>query len=183
MASYAKSAARREEILAAALAVFAAQGYGGTSLREVARRVGLSLTGVIHHFGTREALLAAILRARDEHDLPRVRAAGDAIDGLLWVLGHNRTVPGLISLYTTLAGDPGAPARAFFAEHYTEIATIADAVRARQAQGRARPGLDPEHTARILVAAADGLQMQWLAGREVDMAAELAALWHALAAR
>src|SRR4249920_1985097 len=65
---YAKTAARRQDILDTALEVFAQQGFRGGSLREIADRVGLSQAGVLHHFDSKEALLAAVLEQRDAHN-------------------------------------------------------------------------------------------------------------------
>src|SRR3954449_3709684 len=65
---YAKTAARQQEILDTALEVFAQQGFRGASLREIAERVGLSQAGVLHHFDSKEALLAAVLEQRDSQN-------------------------------------------------------------------------------------------------------------------
>ena len=45
---YAKSAQRRRQIIEAAFDVFAARGYQGGSLQEVADRVGLGHTSILH---------------------------------------------------------------------------------------------------------------------------------------
>lgn len=49
---YAKGLAKREEILEVALAHFAERGYDRASVREVARPVGLTQAGLLHHFRT-----------------------------------------------------------------------------------------------------------------------------------
>lgn len=77
--NYPKGLARRDELLTTALRLFADSGYSCASLREVARQVGLSLTGIIHHFGTRENLLTAILQERDDADVPALRAAAPPV--------------------------------------------------------------------------------------------------------
>ena len=58
---YAKTEARRAEILRTALDSFAERGFQGSSLREIAEAVGLSPAGILHHFSTKEALLAAVV--------------------------------------------------------------------------------------------------------------------------
>jgi AcrR family transcriptional regulator len=65
-------AERREAILDAALVVIARSGFAGTTLRDVAAEAGVAHGLLRHHFGTREALLAAAF----DH------AAGAEIDGL-----------------------------------------------------------------------------------------------------
>ncbi|RWZ68020.1 TetR/AcrR family transcriptional regulator [Labedella populi] len=184
--AYAKGIARREEILRVALDVFAREGYRGTSLREVAKRVGVSLPGLMHYFESKEHLLTAVLQKRDEVDtLGAGAAVTDLIDGFVVVMRHNSDVPGLVQLYLTLAAaaeDPTHPAHEHFRSRFVLLRTqIADAVRERQAQGRARADLDPDHIARMLIAVADGIQIQWTIDRSVDMADDLERLWDALA--
>jgi AcrR family transcriptional regulator len=52
---------RRRELLAALIDEFAGAGIGGRSLREVAHAVGTSHRMLLHHFGTRDELLLAIV--------------------------------------------------------------------------------------------------------------------------
>ena len=51
---------RREEILDAALEVFAEQGYHGASTEEIARRAGISQPYVFRLFGTKKDLYIAV---------------------------------------------------------------------------------------------------------------------------
>lgn len=184
--SYAKGVARREEILRVALAVFAREGYRGTSLREVAREVGVSLPGLMHYFASKEHLFAAILRVRDAVDSEEFAATGsqDAIEGLVAVMRHNSDVPGLVELYLTMAaaaGDPAHPAREFFVEHVAGVRrSLVEVVRERQAEGVVREELDAEHVARIMIAIADGLQVQWSLDPSIDMGGDLERAWHLL---
>ena len=53
--------ARVGEILAAAHAVFVAEGYGGFSMRSVAARVGVSLSTIQHYYPSKELLVEAML--------------------------------------------------------------------------------------------------------------------------
>ena len=62
---YAKSAARRQEIVAAALEVFSEAGFHKGSIRDVAERAGLSQAGVLHHYPSKHLLLQAVLDWRD----------------------------------------------------------------------------------------------------------------------
>jgi TetR/AcrR family transcriptional regulator, regulator of cefoperazone and chloramphenicol sensitivity len=50
----------REQIVARATRLFGARGIGATSLREVARDAGVSPALVVHHFGGKEGLVAAV---------------------------------------------------------------------------------------------------------------------------
>jgi AcrR family transcriptional regulator len=53
--------ARRTELLDALVEAFANGGIGGRSLREVAEAVGTSHRMLLHHFGSRDELLLAIV--------------------------------------------------------------------------------------------------------------------------
>ncbi len=52
----------RERILAAALELFAQHGFGGASMRELARRVGIRESSLYNHFPGKAAILEAIMR-------------------------------------------------------------------------------------------------------------------------
>ncbi|QKW16023.1 TetR/AcrR family transcriptional regulator [Verrucosispora sp. NA02020] len=50
-----------DEILAAATRRFAATGYRGTSLQDIAREVGCSKAAVLYHFANKEAILTELM--------------------------------------------------------------------------------------------------------------------------
>jgi TetR/AcrR family transcriptional repressor of uid operon len=68
-------ARRREEILAAAKACFARQGFHATSMRDVYRECGLSPGAVYNHFASKEE----IVRALGEERLREAQAQRDAL--------------------------------------------------------------------------------------------------------
>ena len=51
----------RERILGEALSLFAQSGYGGASMRELARRVGIRESSLYNHFAGKAAILEAIV--------------------------------------------------------------------------------------------------------------------------
>lgn len=65
---YASSAARREEIVRAALAGFAEHGYERASLRDIAARANVTHAALLRHFASKDELLLAALRQRDADD-------------------------------------------------------------------------------------------------------------------
>ena len=71
---YAKGRERRDAILAAANEVFATRGFRGASLATIAKRVGMSEPGLLHHFASKEELLLELLKLRDQHDDERIAA-------------------------------------------------------------------------------------------------------------
>jgi len=187
--SYAKTEARRREILTAAFEVFSTSGYRAGSLKDVADKVGLSQAGLLHHFPSKEALLEALLTLRDEDSVERLGTADakgiDLLRGLVELTRYNTTIPGLVSLYCVLsaeATDPEHPAHEYFLRRYTWVRDIiGEAFTEVGAQGQLRPGVVPVAATRQLVALMDGLQVQWLLDNEsVDMPAEVVSFLEAV---
>jgi AcrR family transcriptional regulator len=56
-----KGYARANDILQAAREIFAAEGYGGLSMRRVAGQVGVSLSNVQHYYKSKDMLVEALL--------------------------------------------------------------------------------------------------------------------------
>lgn len=173
---------RRAEIVQAALEVIAERGYRGTTLGAVAERVGLSQQGLLHYFPGKEALLVAVLQARDEWDTgraaPRDEGAGPDIwplDQLGALVEYNAMRPGVVRTFSALLGESVTedhPAREYFRERYTWARTGAADTLRREFGERLPGGLTPEAAAPLLLAVMDGLQFQWLLDPEAaDMPA------------
>ncbi|MET7739155.1 TetR family transcriptional regulator [Streptomyces sp. NPDC005385] len=173
MATRTRSEERRAEIVRAALEVIAERGYRGASLAAVAERVGLTQQGLLHHFPTKEALLVAVLKERDQWDA--VPDSAWRADLLVSLVEYNAMRPGIIQTFSALLGESvteGHPAREFFTRRYTAVrANMASVLRTEYGE-RLPSGLTPERAAPLLVAVMDGLQYQWLLDPEsVDMPA------------
>ncbi|WP_254408317.1 TetR/AcrR family transcriptional regulator [Streptomyces sp. AC495_CC817] len=183
--AYAKGVAKREQILQVALEVVAELGCRSASNREIASRVGLTQAGLMHYFGSREELYLAVLKARDDRDLAEHWADSPNFAGFLRVIEHNTRVPGLVQLYVEFSAEASIgrhPAHEYFAERYARVRELAvQSVRAAQEAGEFGPRVDAGAVADLVVAAADGLQQQWLLDRSLDMTARLRALWDGVA--
>lgn len=185
---YRKSAARQRDILDAALAVFGRAGYRAGSIREIAEAVGMSQAGLLHHFESKDALLTAVLRHRDDLSKPHYPQEG-SIQTLLAtvdVARFNMTHRGVVELYCVLSAEataPDHPAHRYFAERYAWLRSVMlDAFGQMASTGQLRPGVDPIVAARSTLAVMDGLQVQWLLDSgSVDMAADLEAWFRVLA--
>lgn len=66
--------ATKELILEAARESLREQGYSGTSMRAVAERAGVQLSLVHYHFGSKQAVLVAVLERENEKLLERQQA-------------------------------------------------------------------------------------------------------------
>src|SRR5690349_23462350 len=62
---YAKGDARRELIVEVATEIFGTQGFRAATMLQIAAACGISRTGLLHHFPTKESLLEAVLAHRD----------------------------------------------------------------------------------------------------------------------
>lgn len=181
--SYAKGVAKREEILQTALEVFSRQGYRKASLREISEAVGLTQAGLLHYFDSKEELFAEVLRKRDEADLGSFQET-DAVESFVEVIRHNSEVPGLVHLYATLSAEgteAAHPAHDYFVDRYQlSIGIMLERIRAGQADGSIAADLDAESVARMMIAIADGMQVQWLLDDEVDMGGIVESFWSLL---
>ncbi|WP_062312326.1 TetR/AcrR family transcriptional regulator [Demequina rhizosphaerae] len=173
--AYKKSAKRREEILDAAFDVFSRQGYTAASVNEIARTVGMTQPGLLHHFGSKLALLEAVLERRDQLALDILSGRHDVefLRGLLEIARRNKAVPGLLRLYSILAAEssaPDHPAHEYISRRFGfVVAGTARAFEEIRDRGLLRDGIDPRTAALETTAMAEGLQLLWLQDVDVDM--------------
>jgi len=66
---------QRDELLEVAIELFAANGYAGTSIRDIAKLTGRSVSNVYHYFQDKESLWLAILEYSVKGMPDRLRAA------------------------------------------------------------------------------------------------------------
>ena len=179
---YGKTAARRQEIVDAAVEVFGTVGYNKGSLREVAERVGISQAGLLHHFPSKEHVLEAVLTWRDEDARALMGdpfpTGVDLLRGLVELARINAGRPQLIELHVIVSGEGTSaehPLHQYFVRRYEYVFELfKGAFDEAAARGELRPGVDSAVSSRAVIALLDGLQLQWLLHRDqVDMAAEL----------
>lgn len=181
--AYAKGVARRQEILDRAIEVFAARGADRTSLRAIAKEVGVTHAALTHYFGSLEELLVAVYLASGDEDDEHQPIPDDMtpVELMIESARTNREVPGLVQLYSSLiatALEEGHPAAREFAT--TRFARLRDElserVRLQQESGLIRDDVPPDAVAALVIAASDGLQTQWLLDDSAPQHDALAAL-------
>lgn len=177
---YAKGAERREQIVQTATDVFATEGFEGTALKRVAELVGVKEATLFHYFSGKQELLTAVLAERDRRGKELGGATGFGLEALVPVAERNRLEPGLTTLYavaSATANDPGHASHGYFQDRYARLVDeLAQDVGRRQEAGAIRTDVGAEYLARLIIAAFDGLQLQWLYDKSVDMAAGLSEL-------
>ncbi|WP_410644215.1 TetR/AcrR family transcriptional regulator [Amycolatopsis sp. lyj-346] len=179
---YLKGRIRREDIITAAAAAYGELGYHGSSLREIAKRVGISHAGLLYYFPTKEALLAAVLERRDAEDSEReqltVPPGLAVLRHFVALAEHNVRHPGIVDLYSRLAAEavaPDHPAHEYFVRHYRAARDgVHESFETLAARGELRDGVEPALAALTFIALMDGLQVQWLTvPGEVDLVGSL----------
>jgi AcrR family transcriptional regulator len=171
---YAKGAERREQIIQTATDVFATEGFEGTALKHVAELVGVKEATLFHYFKGKQELLTAVLAERDRRSIAVTGQEEVGLNLMPPIAERNVREPGLTTLYavaSATANDPGHDSHGYFKERYEAVVRdIAIDIERRQASGDVRTDVDAGMLARLTVAAFDGLQLQWLYDKNVDMA-------------
>lgn len=176
---------RREQLLAAATSLIAERGYWALSMQDVADSCDLSLTGLLHHFPSKDALLVAVLARHDELEVraldeelgvtqpPGLPLESPLVDwnGVdLWTacqatVERNARQPELVRLYAVLEAEslaPDHPAHGYFMERQEHALALF--------RHLAGAGEGAEALARKVLALMDGLQLQWLRDPSLDFA-------------
>ena len=181
--SYPKGVRRRQQILDSVIALLAQRGVDRASLRTVGEAIGVSHTALRHYFSSRDELLVEAYRTHE------ARAAGDgpaadssAMSVIIEAAERNRSIPGLVELYATLSIDAlqerHAVTREFIRGRFGSLRELLAArIEAGQQAGRIAADIDPADAAALVIAASDGLQVQWLLDSDaVDVGRSLSIL-------
>jgi len=175
---YAKSAQVRQTILEACMTAFEDLGFHAVTMAEIARRAGISHTGMLHYFTNKEEMLMAVLRLRDVRGEEYLLMHGqrdehaDPVDVLREMIQILTQSPSdarggsLLDLDTALSGEAAAPThpahdyfqaryrnnRRFFERQFEELA----------AAGRLDTSLTPGQLAALTLSTIEGARRQWL---------------------
>ncbi|WP_202107214.1 TetR family transcriptional regulator [Agromyces seonyuensis] len=164
----ARTAERREAILKAAMDVFGANGYHKGALAEVAEQAGMTHAGVLHHFGSKEGLLVAMLKYRDGNEVAgvpaRAQTEGPAfLQHLVDTVEENTHRRGVVQAFAVLSGESvtdGHPAHDYFQDRTSVLRAKIAGVLGEVSGNRDERSL--ADAASALIAIMDGLQVQWL---------------------
>ena len=63
----------REKLLNVALELFAARGFSGTSIRDIAKAMDMSISNIYHYFGSKEGILLYLFKSSSEHLLHKLQ--------------------------------------------------------------------------------------------------------------
>lgn len=171
---------RAEEILEEARRLFSVRGYRGTTIAEVARGVGITDAGVLHHYPTKKALLTAVLERSTEHQAEMLQNLLDkrGVDALRafgeWgaVMEDEPYHMGLEVTLSAEALDGESQLRTFFTTRYRVLRrrlmrTFAEGIDA----GDIRADVDVDFEVSAMVAYLDGMRIQWFFGTNTALGA------------
>ena len=173
---------KQRQILAAAVRVFAAQGYESSRVGDIAREAGVAYGLVYHYFGSKDAMLEAVFREAWGRLLAAVAVAEetgeDATEQLSLVvkivLRSWRDDPDLVRLLVReVTRNP------HIQDELDEIgqafASLERIVRRGQGDGTFRPAVDPQIAAWMLYGALEEVLTGWVLGQLPDDAEAVAA--------
>ncbi|MFE3290396.1 TetR/AcrR family transcriptional regulator [Rhodococcus sp. NPDC059234] len=173
--------ARRADIVSSAISLFAAHGYRGTSLAAVARESGITKSGLLHHFPSKEVLLTAVLADLDRQTLdsveidrdyegPALLRALDIVDEIVARNQQNRELTRLAHVGIFNSEDTPELAREWAQRRIEGFrANLAGLIEEGIRVGEVRADVDPAAMASVIIGAISGLEEQWLQDESFDM--------------
>jgi AcrR family transcriptional regulator len=164
--SYPKGVRRRQQILRSAIELFARRGVDSASLRTVGEAIGVSHAALRHYFSSRDELLVEVYRT---HEALAISGEPDEspVGAIIEAAERNRSIPGLVELYATLTTDAlqerHAVTREFVQDRFRALReTLAARIESGQRTGHIAADIHARDAAALVIAASDGLQVQWL---------------------
>jgi AcrR family transcriptional regulator len=159
-----------DQIADAAIRLFAAHGYRGTTIARVAREVGLTDAGVLYHYPTKADLFWAVVDLFE--DLQRERVVALLEPGGLVAIRNlaewgpiMEERPDLLALQVVLSSaavSADSEIRPYYQERYATLRTgIAGLLEEAVHDGDVRPDVDCTFEASALLAFLDGLRLQY----------------------
>ncbi|MFF6780128.1 TetR family transcriptional regulator [Streptomyces sp. NPDC012510] len=187
---------RRRAMVDAAITLFSQQGVRGTGVAAIAEQAGVTPSALIHHFGSKDGLVQAVLEEADRRALARLSATpaseptlDEAFDWFVRDAEHTAaTERELTALHTTLTAEnltPGTALHTWFRDRGRALRAHLTALFTRAAaDGSARPDLDPALLATEVTAFLEGAHLLWLLDPdEVDLTAVHRGYFEGLASR
>jgi AcrR family transcriptional regulator len=168
--NYARGLATREQIVTATRDVMAERGFHGATMAAIAKRAGLTRAGVLHHFESKEHLLAAAMESRYAENRQwfqaQIKAGVCVLDIYVELMDRQIRRPESATLLLVLASasiDADHPAHNWYRARYAYFRQATpEFVRSEQERGVIRCDLDPLLISIQLVALMEGLLLQWL---------------------
>lgn len=163
--------AKRQSIIEAASQVFGEKGYSSGSLTEVAQKVGVTHAGILHHFGSKEKLLMAVLAYRDEIDLvdtpaKRMPEGEELLRHLIQTAVNNEQRAGIVQAFAIQSAESvqqDHPTQPHYVQRYQGLrASVTRALLCMAGERGIEPVVSVHQASAAILAVMDGMQIQWL---------------------
>jgi AcrR family transcriptional regulator len=169
---------RRAAIIAAAAEEIAAHGYHGASLAAIADKVGITQSGLLHHYASKEALMDAVVQRRFAEDSEIVTSLGlgeaspfAGYDSLLTRNMEDRIWVQFLMVITAEGLTEDNPAHELIRVRYQKVReSMLTRILSHAGDPYDLPAwIDRKDVVSLFLAAFDGLQLQWLYDDSIDM--------------
>jgi AcrR family transcriptional regulator len=181
--SSAKGMETRERIVDVAVRFIARNGARGTSLGDIAAEVGVSQTGLLYHFGTKEALLNAVLDRHLEFSEKWLWSDPDPGLDIYWVVARHMSswprepqddgVYAVLGMNTVVLAEnvsKDTDLHPRLVEGYRRtIDRVASTLRNAQKRSEMRPDVDTHLKAMEIIAFCYGLEAAWLVNPSIPV--------------
>jgi AcrR family transcriptional regulator len=181
-------AARREEILAAAVKVFARKGFTASRIEDVAAEAGIGKGVVYLYFDSRDELLLSVFNAYATQTKTMLTSLGSGsplerlerlvhlvINSAMAQPDHARVLLDLWAITPSIDDWTDGPMRDMTSVYREYRSAVVDLLREARERGETHPGVG-EHHATVIVGAIEGCLLQWLLDRSIaltDLAAPI----------
>ena len=166
-----------ESLLCIAVEVFNERGYDGTSMEDLARRLGITKSAIYHHVSSKQELLRrAVDRALDglaviaeetrSRDEPAIARLEHLVRGSVQVLVDRLPY---VTLLLRVHGNSPVERRALHRRRQFDR-LVADLVKEAEGDGAIRPDIDPAATARLLFGMVNSIVEWYRPGGPADPA-------------
>lgn len=185
---YPKGMLRRKQIYDVTLRLIDTYGADNVSLGKIANEVGLTSAGILHYYKSMDELLVNVMEEYDRQDMDSisgstrnpdkkmaelVRDPGMLLDTTIASLRRKTSPPGAVALYTYLlakSADGSFPKRSYIMlRKQFRHQIIKVMIESMDVSGKLSSKISPDAFATAFKALLDGVQIQWLNDRNLDI--------------
>jgi AcrR family transcriptional regulator len=185
---YTKGILRRKQIYDVTLQLIDTYGADNVSLGKIASEVGLTSAGILHYYKSMDDLLVNVMQEYDRQDMDPISGSARnpdkklaelvrdpvvLLDTTIASLRRKTSTPGAVALYTYLlakSADGNFPKRSYIMlRKQFRHQIIKVMIESMDSSGKLSSKISPDAFATAFEALLDGVQIQWLNDRSLDI--------------
>ncbi|MFC8082908.1 ScbR family autoregulator-binding transcription factor [Streptomyces sp. NPDC057340] len=172
----------RAIILKAAAEVFDELGFSGANIREITQRAGITQGAMYFHFGSKEELARAVMKAQPMTVLPHLATQGlQRLIDLTFVWAHRLREDVILRAGVRLTGEQNSFGMHDPTPYQDWAAVMSECLREARAAGELSDNVDIEVLADFVVSACTGMQMySQISCERADLMDRVVAMWQHL---